>query len=95
MNNYEELNLNVYVENEEEKKVFKNETNQKLFQEQVDNLMNNMNNPFVDLYHWCKGEMYDIQAISDAVVSREGVEKDLKKLETKKKNAQTDLENVN
>ncbi len=75
--------------------MFKNETNQKLFQEQVDNLMNNMNNPFVDLYHWCKGEMYDIQAISDAIVSREGVEKDLKKLETKKKNTQTDLENVN
>ena len=53
--------------------------------------MNNMNNPFVDMYHWCKGEIYDIQAICDAISAREGVEKDLKKLESKKKNAEADL----
>ncbi len=49
--------------------------------------MNNLNNPFVDMYHWCKGEIYDLQALMDAVGSREGVEKELKKLEAKKKNA--------
>lgn len=87
LNSYEELNLNVYVEHQEEKKIFHSEKNQKLYQEQVDSLMNNMNNPFVDMYHWCKGEIYDIQAISDALESRESVEKELKKLESKKKNA--------
>lgn len=47
------------------------------------------------MYHWCKGEIYDLQALVDAVTSREGVEKDQKKLEAKKKNAQADLEHVN
>lgn len=47
------------------------------------------------MYHWCKGETYDLQAIVDAIASRESVEKDLKKLEAKKKSTQTDLDNVN
>lgn len=54
-----------------------------------------MRNPFAEMYHWCKGEIYDIQAICDAIQSRDNIDKDLKKFELKKKNTVTDLENVN
>ena len=45
-----------------------------------------MKNPFAEMYHWCKGEIYDIQAVAEAIATRDNVEKDLKKLEGKKKN---------
>lgn len=61
----------------------------------MDNLMNQMGNPFVDMYHWCKGEIYDLQALVEAVTSKDNVEKEQKRLEAKKKNTQADLENVN
>lgn len=61
----------------------------------MDLLINKLNNPFVDMYHWCKGEIYDLQALVDAVARCENVEKEQKKLEEKKKNTQADLENVN
>ncbi len=47
------------------------------------------------MYHWCKGEIYDIKAIMAAVSQKEAFEKLLKKTETKKTNTQSDLENVN
>jgi hypothetical protein len=52
-------------------------------------------NPFAEMYHWCKGEIYDIQSVLEAISSKENVEKDLKKKEEKKKSTQEDLENVN
>jgi hypothetical protein len=58
-------------------------------------MIDTMKNPFAEMYHWCKGEIYDIQAVSEAILSRENVEKELKKLESKKKSTQEDLENVN
>lgn len=62
---------------------------------QVDTMIDEMKNPFAEMYHWCKGEIYDVQAVADAITARENVEKDLKKTESKKKSTQEDLENVN
>lgn len=58
-------------------------------------MIDNMKNPFAEMYHWCKGEIYDVQAICDAIQVREKVETDHKKLESKKKSTIEDLENVN
>lgn len=55
-----------------------------------DNLMN----PFDDMYNWCKGEIYDLMALEDAVLARENIEKNQKKLEQKKKDLETDLDNI-
>jgi len=58
-------------------------------------MVDNQKNPFEEMYHWCKGEIYDIKAVLAAVTQKETFEKLLKKTETKKSNAQQDLENVN
>jgi len=33
----------------------------------------NLRNPFTDLYHWCKGEIYDLTAFTAAVKEYTGV----------------------
>lgn len=57
-------------------------------------LVSALKNPFEEMYHWCKGEIYDIQALLAASGVKEGLEKQLKKLEAKKNEAKEDLESV-
>ena len=61
----------------------------------MDHMVDNLKNPFEEMYYWCKGEIYDIQAVLEACQIRDSIEKDQKKMENKKKNTQNDLENVN
>lgn len=60
LTNYENLNLNVYVEQNKQKMVFAHETLSNDYRESMDLLISKQNNPFVDMYHWCKGEIYDL-----------------------------------
>lgn len=66
----------------------------KQVKESIDTVADNLRNPFDDMYNWCKGELYDLHALSDAVLMRENIEKYVKKLEQKKRDLQTDLDNV-
>lgn len=61
----------------------------------MDHLIENMKNPYEEMYHWCKGEIYDLQAMCEAVAAKENLEKSHKRLEGKKMDTQKDLENVN
>ena len=61
----------------------------------MDHMVDNLKNPFDEMYHWCKGEIYDLQSLCDAIAQRDKIESDQKKLEGKKKNAQSDLDHVN
>ena len=63
--------------------------------DQMQHLIENMKNPFEEMYHWCKGEIYDLQAMCDAVIGKDNIEALHKKLESKKQHTQKDLENVN
>jgi hypothetical protein len=54
-----------------------------------------MKNPFVDVFHWTKGQILDLNAISAAIVSRGFVEQQEKKLTAKKISDQKDLDNLN
>jgi hypothetical protein len=90
---YEELNMRTYVDNNQSKLVFWKEGNKEL-KSQMDHLVDNLKNPFDEMYNWCKGELYDLHALEDAVVARENLEKAQKKLEQKKRDLQTDLDNV-
>ena len=47
------------------------------------------------MYHWCKGEIYDIKAVVNAITQKDNFEKMLKKTESKKATTETDLDNVN
>jgi len=81
---YEELNMRTYSDNNSAKLVFWKESNKEL-KGQMDHLVDNLKNPFDEMYNWCKGELYDLSALEDAVAARENVEKNLKKYEQKKK----------
>ena len=48
------------------------------------NTIQNLRNPYTDLYHWIKGEIYDLNAYSAALKIRETVKAQLDVL--KKKN---------
>lgn len=63
---YEDLNLNCYTENSVDKMVLNN-PDQKALKEQMEHMVDNQKNPFEEMYHWCKGEIYDIKAIMAAV----------------------------
>ena len=58
-------------------------------------MIENLKNPFDEMYFWCKGEIYDLQALQVALQARDAMENTIKKLESKKKNTQADLESVN
>ena len=92
---YEELNLKIYLtENPlNHKQVFYKEYNQDL-NVAMEHVAENLKNPFEEMYHWSKGEVYDIQALLDAVQLRDSIEKNMKKQEYTKQNTQNDLDNV-
>ena len=68
---YEELNLTTYVENNESKCVLANKAavdgNNESIKDNVKAMVDSLKNPFFNLYHWCKGEIYDIEAVTKAV----------------------------
>lgn len=53
-----------------------------------------MRNPYIELYHWVKGELYDIEAMRTAVNSRNVVMEKLRSFEGKKRDTQKDIESV-
>ena len=91
---YEELNLKNYNEGDEDAYVFNNPHAPSPIKDQLEHMADNLKNPFEDMYYWCKGEIYDLQALQQAVIQKETIEKSLKKHENKKKDVQTDLDNV-
>lgn len=60
----------------------------------MENLRDNLSNPFDWMYYWCKGEIYDIKALVQAISQREAFEKQLRKLKQKRSDANEDLGNL-
>lgn len=56
---YEEVNMIQYVDGNTDKLLFGNKSNDTL-SSKLDHLTDNLKNPYIDLYHWIKGELYDI-----------------------------------
>jgi len=94
LDKYEDLNINCYTDNNPDKLVLNNQE-QKQLKEQMEHMNDNQKNSFDQMYHWCKGEIYDIKAVVNAIAAKESYEKMLKKTETKKANTEADLDNVN
>ena len=59
------------------------------------NTIQNLRNPYTDLYHWIKGEIYDLNAYSAALKIRETVKAQLDALKKKNQNTQKDIESLN
>lgn len=95
---YEELNLANYVDGKEERMVFGNtqasETSSAVVKESMAKLCENLKNPYFNLYHWCKGELFDIQAIEVALKKKDDIYSKIGKNEKAKKTTQGDLDNL-
>ena len=95
---YEELNLANYVEGKEEKMIFGNTTlmvaDGMTLKDGINKMNDGLKNPYFNLYHWCKGELFDIEAVYNAIITRDKIMEKLGKSEKKKAGAQKDLDNV-
>lgn len=90
---YEELNMTHYSDMDAHQLIFQSPENAEL----RDSLVvagQSLRNPYIDLYHWVKGELYDIEAMRNAVKTRTEVMVKLRELESKKRDTQKDMENV-
>jgi hypothetical protein len=90
---YEDLNLSHYTEMNSRELIFGNPEN-KALQESMVSTSASLKNPYIDLYHWVKGELYDLDAVRDAVKVRNETMENTRKLEAKKSSTQKDLESV-
>jgi hypothetical protein len=96
LDKYEELNLTVYVEGDESRMVFGNSQfkGSENVTETVTNMCDNLKNPYFNLYHWCKGELFDIIAVYAALQQKEKIQDRIGKNEKKKRSTQDNLDNV-
>lgn len=90
---YEELNANNYTDMDQSKLIFHNPSN-----EELKNALlitgTSLRNPYIELYHWVKGELYDIEAMRNSVNMRMKVQEKLRELEGKKRDTQKDIDNI-
>ena len=52
-----------------------------------------LQNPFSSIFYWLKGQVTDIKAMRDALVSRDNVLSVIQKIKTKKQSVQKELDN--
>ena len=62
--------------------------------ESVQNMCDSLKNPYFNLYHWCKGELFDIIAVHKALQQKEKIFDRIGKNEKKKRSTQHNLDNV-
>lgn len=91
---YEEKNLGFYTDNNGSKLVINNSDNSNII-ENMRHTIENLRNPFTDLYHWVKGEIYDLGAFNSALTERQTVKATVKSLKKKIIEAKADIEAVN
>lgn len=93
MQRYEDLNLQTYSEMQAGELLLTNPDNMEL-NIKLQELTSNLQNPYIDLYHWSKGEIFDLQAVMSSVKQRSECEKAVRELEKKKQSTQKDLQDV-
>ena len=91
---YEENNLCYYTERDTTKLVINSTEAGTNFSENMRHTIESLRNPFTDLYHWVKGEMYDLAAFTAALVERNGVKAAVEGLKKKIIGAKSDIEAV-
>ena len=88
MDKYEELNLANYAEGQDDKMIFGNPNfkNNEGFtmKDSITKVSEGMKNPYFNLYHWCKGELFDIEAVYNAISMKDRLVEKVGKKETKK-----------
>jgi hypothetical protein len=62
--------------------------------EQVVKLVDNLKNPYFNIFHWSKGEHFDIDAITRALALKDNIMASISKNDKKKKSTQASLDNL-
>lgn len=57
-------------------------------------MCDSLKNPYFNLYHWCKGELFDIEAVANSLITKDKLHKRIGDAEKRKRNTQTDLDNI-
>ena len=57
-------------------------------------MTDSLKNPYFNLYHWCKGELFDIVSVNNALTAKDAIHSKINKNEKKKQSRQDDLDNV-
>ena len=70
------------------------DTSGQAVKEQVQKLCDNMKNPYFNIFHWCKGELFDIEAVNNAIDVKDKIQQSIEKAEKKKRSTQGDLDNL-
>ena len=86
LDKYEELNLENYTEGDKSRMVFGNPENEVNLKEQVSGMCEHLKNPHLNLYHWAKGELFDVEAVNIALSQKDKFKERINKNEKKKKN---------
>ena len=97
LNKYEELNLATYVDGKKEKMVFEQAAPLEggdSIKDLCGQMTDSLKNPYFNLYHWCKGELFDIEAVANSLVSKDKLYKRIQETEKKKRATQGDLDNI-
>jgi hypothetical protein len=72
LDQYEELNLEQYIDGDVTQKIFSHTPEgQESTKEKVSSLCDQLKNPYVYLYHWAKGELFDIEAVQLALKTKD------------------------
>ena len=90
---YEETNLRYYTDNDIDKLVVRN-TDANSLLESMRHTVEKLRNPFTDLYHWIKGELYDLAACSMALKERKAVQANVADLKKKIAGIKSDIESI-
>ena len=60
--------------------------------ESAEKMQDNLKNPYFYLYHWCEGELFDIQAVLTAIAQRDRSHAQIKKNEKNKKSNESEIQ---
>ena len=75
LDKYEELNLTNYTDGNESKMIFCNtQATDFNIKEEVSNMSDNLKNPYISMYHWVKGEIFDIEAINNSLTIKDKIQ---------------------
>jgi len=84
---YEDMNLQHYTDMNSGELVLTNPDNAEVFNS-LNDVAGKLQNPYIDIYHWAKGELFDLKAVMNAVQERNKSEQAVKDLEKKKKDTE-------
>jgi len=94
LDQYEDMNLAHYTNMDSNMLIFNKPSNREL-KEGMIHTSDNLRNSFIEVFHWVKGELFDMRALSWAINKRRWVESNRNALLKKKESTQKDLDNLN